>query len=307
MKIITQAAFLCFILTLVSSCSKDDSSEQKTPEQLKNPGFEDSLKGWQVGTSGGFTPTSIAAKSGQYGLQFSAPFTPWNGTITQTVQNLPDGNYAFSVYGKASGIGMYLWADGGGEVISAPIQQAYPDSSYPLPLNAVNFKVTGGTAKVGFLCINASPDTIQQRTTILEAESAVLNKAVVAADRAGFTGTGFVDFINSTDDYIEWTFNKVDSGSVVLQFRYANGSTADRPLKFEVNNVVVNTTLSFPPTGSWTNWSTVSDTVHLASGSNKIKLTSTGSNGANIDNLGWRNVLLTPYFYADDVQISKLP
>jgi hypothetical protein len=306
MKIIKKVASLCLISSIISSCQKD-SSDHKIPDELKNPGFENSLDGWQVGTSGGFTSSAAAAKSGQYGLKFYAPSTPWNANIFQALKNLPDGNYAFSVYGKASGLGMYLWADGGSEIVTASIQKAFPDSTYPLPLNTLNFTVTGGVAKIGFICINASADTAQQPTTILEAESAALNKAVVASDRAGFTGTGFVDFINASDDHIEWTFNKADSGTVALQFRYANGSTADRPLKLEVNNVEVNPGLSFPPTGAWTKWSTVSDTVHLIAGSNKIKLTSIGSNGANIDNLGWRNLLLTPYFYADDVQLAKLP
>jgi hypothetical protein len=305
MKIVTQVAALCLILLVTSSCQKD-TSEPKTPDQLQNAGFENSLNGWQTGTNGGFSSSNIAAKSGQYGLMFSAPSIPWNGSIFQTLQNLPDGNYSFSAYGKAVGIGMYLWADGGGEIVTGPIQKAYMDSVYPLPLNTINFTVTGGTAKVGFICINASKDTLQQPTTTLEAEAAVLHNAVIATNRAGFTGTGFVDFINNVDDHIEWTFNKKDSGSVIIQFRYANGSTADRPLKLEVNNAVENSRMSFVPTGSWTNWSTVSDTVQLTSGSNKIRLTTIGSNGANIDHLSWRNSALTPYFYADDVQLTKL-
>ena len=94
---------------------------------------------------------------------------------------------------------------------------------------------------------------------------------------------------------------------MALQFRYANGSTADRPLKLEVNNVEVNSRRSFPPTGSWNKWTTVTDTVRLISGTNKIKLSSIGSSGANVDHLGWQNILSTPYFYADDVQLIKLP
>ncbi len=306
MKIFTTVTFLCLVLTLHSSCNKD-SDQPKTPDQLQNADFENSLDGWQFENQGGFTTSSIAAKSGQFGLKFSASATPWNGKAYQTLQNLPNGDYTLSAYGKALGSGMFLWADGGSEVVTAAFQKAYPDSAYSLPLNTLNFKVTSGVAKIGFICINASPDTAQQPTTTLEAESADLYNAIVASNRTGFTGTGFADFINTTGDFVEWTINKVDSGSVILQFRYANGSTADRPLKLEVNNVEVDPGLSFPPTGAWTNWSTVSDTVTLNSGSNKIKLSSNGSNGANIDNLGWQNLLLTPYFYADDVQLTKQP
>jgi hypothetical protein len=306
MKSTKAIASLFLILTLFSSCQKE-VSQQSGSGQLMNPSFESSLDGWQVESQGGFTASSVAAQSGQLGLQFTAPSEAWNGKIYQTIQNLPDGNYSFTVYAKAAGSGMYLWADGGSGAVTTPIQPAYLDSVYSLPLNTLNFAVTGGVAKVGFICIEASSDINQQPSAILEAESAVLNKAVVASNRAGFTGTGFVDFINSTGDFIEWTYNKTDSGSVALQFRYANGSTADRPLKLEVNNVEINPGLAFPPTGDWANWSAALDTVHLTKGSNTNKLSSIGFNGSNIDHLALRNVLLAPYFYADDAQLAKLP
>jgi hypothetical protein len=135
-------------------------------------------------------------------------------------------------------------------------------------------------------CINLtvlSPNT-------LEAENAYLYRVVVASIYPGFTGTGFADYQNPTGDFIEWTVNKASSGSVSLKFRYANGSTYNRPLKLEVNGVVKASSLSFPPTGSWRNWSTVSITTNLIAGMNKIRLTAIGSSGANIDNLVWSNV-----------------
>jgi hypothetical protein len=52
-----------------------------------------------------------------------------------------------------------------------------------------------------------------------------------------------------------------------------------------VNGVVAQSRLSFPPTGAWSTWRTVSVTVQLAAGVNKIRLTTVGSNGANLDSL----------------------
>jgi len=48
---------------------------------------------------------------------------------------------------------------------------------------------------------------------------------------------------------------------------------------------VLNSRLSFVGTGSWTTWQTVSVTVNLQAGTNRIRLTSVGSSGANIDSL----------------------
>lgn len=121
----------------------------------------------------------------------------------------------------------------------------------------------------------------------LEAETAVLSKVLVDADHAGYTGTGFANYINNSDDYIEWTINKPTAGSATLRFRYANGGNYNRPLKVEINGSEVSASLDFPSTGDWTNWSDVSITTNLNEGDNKIRLTAIGFSGANIDHLVW--------------------
>jgi hypothetical protein len=305
MKSTKTVASLSLLLALLSSCQKE-ISEQSLPGQLENSSFENSLDDWQVETQGGFTTSSVAVKSGKSGLQFMAPSEAWSGKIYQTIHNLTDGEYSFTVHAKAAGSGMYLWADGGSGAVTVPIDQAYLDSVYSLPLNTLHFTVTGGVAKVGFICIETSSN-VTQPSAILEAESATLNNAVTGSGWPGYTGSGFVDFINSTGDFIQWTYHKPDVGNVALQFRYANGSTANRPLKLEVNNVEINPGLAFPPTGNWTTWSAVRDTVLLVKGPNIIKLSTIGSNGSNIDHLALRNILHTAFFYADDAQLTKLP
>lgn len=140
-------------------------------------------------------------------------------------------------------------------------------------------------AKIG--AIEILPPAATTQTETLEAEEAFLYRAVAASNRAGYTGTGFADYINPSGDYVEWTVNKITAGAALLQFRYANGSTANRPLKLEVNGVVVASSLSFPVTGAWEKWATTTLSANLAAGSNKIRLTAIGSSGANIDNLTW--------------------
>lgn len=127
------------------------------------------------------------------------------------------------------------------------------------------------------LSVVANPST-------LEAEEAVLYGAVIASGQPGFTGSGYADYTNASGDYIEWTANAADAGSYSLKFRYANGSS-NRPLQLQVNGVVINNSVNFPSTGGWTNWAISSASAKLTAGANKIRLTTMGANGPNIDNL----------------------
>jgi len=120
---------------------------------------------------------------------------------------------------------------------------------------------------------------------LLEAEAAARSGPKIATDQAGFTGSGYADFIGASGEWIEWTVNSATARTTTLDFRYANGSTGDRPLELRLNGTVLNSRLSFVGTGSWTTWRTVSVTVNLQAGTNRIRLTSVGSSGANIDSL----------------------
>lgn len=131
----------------------------------------------------------------------------------------------------------------------------------------------------------ASSTTQTPITTLYEAENAVLFRAVVSNIHTGYTGTGFVDYLNPTGDYIEWTVDVPAAGSYTLDFRYGNGGTTNRPLELRVNQTVVNGSLAFPSTGTWTNWNFSSSPVSLNAGTNTIKLTAVGSSGSNIDSL----------------------
>ena len=122
-------------------------------------------------------------------------------------------------------------------------------------------------------------------TTVYEAENAVLSGVQVDNLWPGYTGTGFGDYINPNDDYVEWIVNVPTAGSYQLGFRYALGRELDRPLQIMVNGSVVNSALSFPNTSTWTNWQVVRTTAALTAGSNKVRATATGRSGANLDHL----------------------
>ncbi|MFI5560306.1 cellulase family glycosylhydrolase [Amycolatopsis japonica] len=119
-----------------------------------------------------------------------------------------------------------------------------------------------------------------------ESEDATISRGVVEANHTGFTGSGFVNYDNVTGSYVEYTVNAAQAGQHTLTFRYANGTTANRPLDVTVNGSLAVDDLGFAGTGAWTTWRTVTATVNLAAGSNKIRTTAVTSNGGpNADSL----------------------
>ena len=114
-----------------------------------------------------------------------------------------------------------------------------------------------------------NPNASARTTGTYEAEGALLSGPVVATNQAGYTGTGFADYVNASGDFIEWTVNATAAGSFSLQFRYANGGTTNRPLQLKVNGTTVAASLAFAPTGSFGTWSLSSAT---ASGSRTATL-----------------------------------
>ncbi|WP_255632434.1 cellulase family glycosylhydrolase [Amycolatopsis sp. TNS106] len=119
-----------------------------------------------------------------------------------------------------------------------------------------------------------------------ESENATISRGVVESNHAGFTGSGFVNYDNVTGSYVEYTVDAAQAGQHTLIFRYANGTTANRPLDITVNGSLAVDDLGFAGTGAWTTWRTVTTTVNLAAGSNKIRTTAVTSNGGpNADSL----------------------
>jgi hypothetical protein len=140
---------------------------------------------------------------------------------------------------------------------------------------------SGGGPNVDYLDVDvAAPPTAYQ------AENATLSQAVVATNHLNYTGTGFVDYTNVASSYVEFSVTQASAGSATLVFRYANGSTANRPMDIRVNGTVVSAGLAFNPTGNWDTWQTVSVTTTLTAGTNAIRATATtASGGPNLDSL----------------------
>ncbi|MEJ2857765.1 MULTISPECIES: cellulase family glycosylhydrolase [unclassified Saccharothrix] len=123
-------------------------------------------------------------------------------------------------------------------------------------------------------------------TTTHQAESATISNGLVESNHSGYTGTGFVNYDNETGSYVEFTTTAPAAGTVTLTFRYANGTTTNRPMTITVNGTTTTTNLAFPSTGTWTTWQTATTTATLTAGTNRIRATATTSTGGpNLDKL----------------------
>lgn len=151
---------------------------------------------------------------------------------------------------------------------------------YPYPfLLAGNMASPAAGAEANYIVVAVESPGSQN----LQAEGAFVSGAKVAKDRPGYSGTGFVDFINNSKDYIEWTTDIKVAGTYSLSFQFANGSAKARSVAIYVDNNFAQNA-SFPSLTNWDNWATFSGPrVFLKAGTHKIKMTAIGQSGPNID------------------------
>ncbi|MFI9556783.1 glycoside hydrolase family 75 protein [Nonomuraea endophytica] len=140
----------------------------------------------------------------------------------------------------------------------------------------------GGNPNLDFL----EATTADAPATEYQAESAVLSQASVATNHAGYTGSGFVDYVNAPGGYIEWSVNVAEAGVHTLTVRYANGTTAARPMDLAVNGATAAAGVAFPGTGAWSTWTDKQVAVTLAAGVNTVRATgTTATGGPNVDRI----------------------
>ena len=121
-----------------------------------------------------------------------------------------------------------------------------------------------------------------------EAELAsLLSDVDVDNSNGGYSGSGYGDFKGSGEEaYIEWSIPMTQARSVKASFIYALGANSNRPLELSVNGTIIESSLDFPSSGSWSQYiATESTNFDLLEGENKIRISGTGSSGGNIDYL----------------------
>jgi lysophospholipase L1-like esterase len=151
--------------------------------------------------------------------------------------------------------------------------------------NTIRLASTGADlANVDY--INVPPQATA--ADVYQAESGALGGStapVTETTNAGYNGSGYVNFATNTSTL---TFNNVNpngGGTKTLTIRYALGASSARTGNLTVNGTT--TALTFQPTGAWTTWNTMTVNITLSStGTNTIQFASTGSDLANIDEIG---------------------
>jgi hypothetical protein len=126
-------------------------------------------------------------------------------------------------------------------------------------------------------------------TSVGEAETdACTFDGVAETKNMGYKGASYLNVDNAVGTSITFNVSATNAGTATLSFRYANGGTVDRPAQISLNGAVLPNNLSFPVTGTFTDWKAVDVSLTLLKGSNTVKLLSTTAEGLpNIDQIGY--------------------
>ncbi|HSC52868.1 MAG TPA: DUF5018 domain-containing protein [Phnomibacter sp.] len=190
-----------------------------------------------------------------------------------------------------------------GEDISAVVPQQLTISNAatisPLPTTAQNFNspvvytVTAedNSTKQWTVTVNAiDPNAVY---TDYEAEQADFT-GVTDNKHAGYSGTGFIDFAATGENYISFLVCQQQAGVQTAKFRYAFAKAEVRSGNLFVNGSLVGT-LAFTPTATFTDWVEEQMNVTLVQGINSIKIVWDNTDGPNLDKLSLSGAVCPSY------------
>jgi glucuronoarabinoxylan endo-1,4-beta-xylanase len=122
--------------------------------------------------------------------------------------------------------------------------------------------------------------------TIYEAETGTtLTSAATETVNSGYNGTGYVNFNASTGAAIQWSsIYCATAGTKNVKLRFAL-ETGTRNLDVFVNGTKIIANQAFAATGSWSTWGELTIQVPMNSGTNTLKLVTTGTEGPNVDSI----------------------
>lgn len=117
------------------------------------------------------------------------------------------------------------------------------------------------------------------------AVDAEMYDGVTEKSNAGYAGDAYFNYDNEIGGYVEWTVEVPADGNYTVDFRYANGTDVNRPVKLIINgDREYGQYVDFNGTGAWTTWADQTATVELRAGTNTIKAYATTQNGGpNVD------------------------
>jgi glucose/arabinose dehydrogenase len=214
-----------------------------------------------------FTVNAATAGSASVVLRFA------NGTTTDRPMDIAVNGSM--VAGGTSFMGTGTWDTWQSRTLTVPVNAGGNT------IRATSTTAAGGP-NLDFLELDAGA-----AATDLQAENATISQGVVESNHTGFTGTGFVNYDNVTGSFVEFgNVSSAAAGPSSLTFRFANGTTTDRPMSVTVNGTSIVASQSFPGTGSWDTWQEITLNATLRAGNNTVRATATTVNGGpNLDRL----------------------
>lgn len=210
------------------------------------------------------------------------------GGVLRTIGNLVTSAGARINVGPTTDIDILTTSNGTNRLVGVSgrmfftidLNQVTPSTALGTAKNIVVQGIPMGDLGGRMLDVAAAP-------VFYEAENGIQGGGnTVNADQPGFTGTGFVNFADNVPGGAT-TLQVNQSGTQTLLFRYANGSAANRPCNITVNGTSVGT-VTFPPTGAFTTYRTVSLSVNLgtAQGFRNVQIrATTATGGPNLDSV----------------------
>ena len=128
-------------------------------------------------------------------------------------------------------------------------------------------------------------DNTRSNTTYEAEKNTTLTHSVVETTFSGYNGTGYVNFEAASDAAVQWDHIYCSfTGTKNVKFRYAL-QTGTRTVDIYVNGAKVISNADFSATGSWSTWSEKTIQVPMDSGTNTLKVVTTGTEGPNIDSI----------------------
>ena len=130
-------------------------------------------------------------------------------------------------------------------------------------------------------------------TTTFQAESGVVDNAIIESTNAGFKGTGYINF-GTGKSTVQIPVYAEYPGEYTMEMAYANGSGKVRSLAFAapgtctagVDGCKSATTISFEATDKWTTYQTKESTITLPKGASYITFSIVeGNDGPNLDQI----------------------
>lgn len=153
------------------------------------------------------------------------------------------------------------------------------EGDYTIASNQINVSISGLNNSYGYR-IYITP--FGQATNVYEAEHAAVNHAIIS-NSSNASGGKYVSNLDYSDSYVDFYVKVATTKTYTMTIRYANGTGANSTHNLCYNGGACST-VTYPATAGWGQFSTVNVSVNLTAGDNIIRLAK-GTTYAELDSI----------------------